>query len=118
MKRLSEVLARFITRRPWWLLLIILLISGAAAPGITMLKSETGFDALVSPGSEIAQANSRYEEQFGGEPLIVLLEGQLEDIFSAYNLTILYEFEQEFANDERYRTIISPLTLLQAAIEE
>jgi len=118
MKRFSEALARFITRRSWWLLLIVLLVSGAAAPGITMLKSDTGFDALVSPSSEIAQANSRYEEQFGGEPLVVLLEGQLEDIFSADNLAILYQFEQEFANDERFRTIIGPLTLLQAAIEE
>ncbi len=118
MKRLSEALARFIARRPWWLLIIVLLVSGAAVPGITMLKSETGFDALVSPSSEIAQTNSRYEEQFGAEPIAVLLEGQLEDIFSAGNLTILYQFEQEFSNDERFRAIISPLTLLQIAIEE
>ncbi len=118
MKRLSEALARFIERRPWWLLLIVVLLSGAAVPGINMLDSETGFDALVSPSSEIAQGNSRYEEQFGGEPIAVLLEGQLEDIFSGYNLTILYEFEQEFSNDERYRSILSPITLLQTAIKE
>lgn len=118
MKRLSEALARFIERRSWWLLLIVLLISAAAAPGINMLDSETGFDALVSPSSEIAQDNSRYEEQFGAEPIAVLLKGQLEDIFSGTNLAILYEFEQEFSNDGRYRSIISPLTLLQTAIEE
>lgn len=118
MKRLTEALARFIERHPWWLLLIVLLVSGAAIPGVTMLKSETGFDALVSPGSEIAQDNSRYEEQFGGEPITILLEGSLEDIFSTDNLAVLDQFEQQFSADERYRSIISPLTVLQAAIDE
>jgi len=118
MKRFSEALARFVERRSWWLLLIVLLVSGAAVPGLTLLKSETGFDALVSPSSEIAQGNSRYEEQFGGDSIAVLLEGQLEDIFSVANLATLDQFEQQFSSDERYRSIIGPLTLLEAAIEE
>jgi len=117
MKRFSEALARFIKRRPWWILIIVLVLMGAAAPGVTLLDSETGFDALVSPNSEIAQDNSRYEEQFGGEPITVLLEGKLEDIFSSHSLAILSKFEQEFSDDERYRSILSPLTLLQIAIE-
>jgi len=117
-KRLTEALARFIERHPWWLLLIVLLVSGAAIPGATMLESETGFDALVSSGSEIAQDNSRYEEQFGGEPITILLEGSLEDIFSTDNLAVLDQFEQQFSADERYRSIISPLTVLRAAMEE
>jgi len=83
-----------------------------------MLKTETGFNALVSSDSEISQDNSRYKEQFGGEPITILLEGQLDDIFSAENLAIMSDFEQEFSYDERYRAIIGPQTLLQTAIEE
>jgi hypothetical protein len=90
----------------------------AAAPGITMLKTETGFNALVSPDSEISQGNSRYEEQFGGEPITILLEGKLDDIFSAENLVIMSDFKQEFSYDERYCAVIGPITLLQMAIEE
>jgi len=118
MKRITEALARFVLRRSWWLLLTVLLLSGAVIPGATMLNSETGFDALVSPSSEIAQDNTRYEEQFGGDPITVLLGGSLDDIFSTDNLAVLSKFEQQFSADGRYRYIISPLTVLDAAMEE
>ena len=118
MKRLSESIARFVERRPWWLIIVAIVLTAATVPGITMLKTETGFNALVSSDSEISQDNSRYKEQFGGEPITILLEGQLDDIFSAENLAIMSDFEQEFSYDERYRAIIGPQTLLQTAIEE
>ena len=118
MKRLSEALARFIERRPWWLVIVAAVLAAAAVPGITMLKMETGFSALVSSGSEISLDNSRYEEQFGGEPITVLLDGHLDDIFSTDNLSILSEFEQEFSYDERCCAVIGPTTLLKTAVEE
>ena len=118
MKRLSEALARFIERRPWWLVIVATVLAAAAVPGITMLKMETGFSALVSSGSEISLDNSRYEEQFGGEPITILLDGHLDDIFSTDNLSILSEFEQEFSYDERCCAVIGPTTLLKTAIEE
>ena len=118
MRRFSEALARFIERRPWWLVVIAVVLAAAAAPGITMLKSETGFNSLVSSDSEILQNNLSYEEQFGGEPITILLTGQIDDIFSVDNLAALSEFEQEFSIGPRYRAILSPLTILQAAIGE
>lgn len=118
MKRITEALARFVLRRSWWLLLIVLLLSGAAIPGATMLTPDTGFDALVSPSSEISRDNARYEEKFGGDPITVLLEGDLDAIFSTANLAVLAEFEQQVSADGRYRSIISPLTVLEAAIDE
>jgi hydrophobe/amphiphile efflux-3 (HAE3) family protein len=117
-KRISEAVARFIEHRPWWVVIVAILLAGAIVPGVTILKTETGFSALVSSSSEISLDNSRYEEQFGGDPIVILLNGQLDDIFSPGNLSILSEFEQELAQDERYRSVIGPLTLLQAAVEE
>jgi len=90
----------------------------AAVPGVTMLETETGFEAFVSPDSKISQDNLRYQAQFGGEPITIQLAGQLDDIFSAGNLAILAEFEEKFTSDERYRAINSPITLLQIAREE
>ncbi len=118
MKRVSEALARFILRYSWWLLLAVLLACGAAVPGATMLTPDTGFDALVSPSSDLAQDNARYEEQFGGDSITVLLEGSLDDIFSTDNLATLDRFEQQFSADARYRSILSPLTVLRGAMAE
>jgi len=117
-KRLSKALARFIERRPWWIVILAIVLVAIAVPGITMLRTETGFNALVSPDSEISQDNSRYEAQFGGEPITILLSGQLDDIFSAGNLAILFDFEREFSSDTRYRAITGPVNLLQIALEE
>jgi hydrophobe/amphiphile efflux-3 (HAE3) family protein len=118
MRRISEALARFIERWPWLFIVVAVLLSAAAAPGITMLKTDTGFDALVSSEAKIAKDNTRYQAQFGGESITVLLSGQLEDIFSAGNRDILARFEQQFSHDERYRAINSPLMLLQTAVTE
>jgi hydrophobe/amphiphile efflux-3 (HAE3) family protein len=117
-RRTLEKLAKFIRRRAWWLIAAIVVISAAVAPGITMIETESGFNALVSSGSQIFEDNARYEEQFGDEPITILLSGQLDDIFSSDNLAILDEFEQEFSQDERYQSILSPTTVLQLAAAE
>ena len=48
MKRSTEAIARFIERKPWWLVIVAIVLATAVIPGITMLKTETGFNALVS----------------------------------------------------------------------
>lgn len=118
MRRFSEALARFIKGHPWWMVFITVVLVAAAVPGITMLKSETGFNSMVSTDSELWQDTLLYEEQFGGEPITILLTGDIEDIFSSDNLAVLSEFEQQFSADTRYRAILGPLTILQAAIAE
>jgi predicted RND superfamily exporter protein len=87
-------------------------LTAAAVPGITMLDAETGYNTLVSSHSQIFQDNARYEEQFGGEPITVLITGQLEDIFSADNLAILGEFEQDISQDPHYLSTLSPFTVI------
>ena len=86
-----------------------MVFTAAAIPGIILLNTETGFNTLVSPRSEVYQDNIRYEEQFGGEPITVLLTGQLGDIFAPDNLAILNGFNQSFSQDQRYRSIVGPL---------
>jgi hydrophobe/amphiphile efflux-3 (HAE3) family protein len=118
MKRFTAALARFIGRWPWLILALALVLSVAAVPGITMLEMETGFAALVSPDSSLWQDTSRYEAEFGGDPITILLTGDIDDIFSTANLATLADFEREFSADQRYLVINSPQTVLELARQE
>ena len=118
MKKISQGLARFIERRPWLFIILAVLISAAVAPGLTMLETETGFSTIVSPEAKIWQDNTRYEEQFGGESIIILLEGEINTVFSEDNLAALYDFEQAISQDARYRAVSSPAGMLMAAQQQ
>jgi hypothetical protein len=114
-KRFSEILARFVTRRPWLLIALAVILSASLAPGIALLKTESGYDTLISSSSRIFLDNERYEEQFGGSSMVVLLSGSLDDVFSPANLATLRQFEQEIADDDRFLSVMSPLTLIDLA---
>lgn len=118
LKRVPEKLAKFTRHRAWWLIAVIVILSAVLAPGIAMMETESGFGALVSSDSQIFKDNARYEEQFGAEPITILLNGQLDTILSTGNLVILNDFEQEFSQDNRFRSILSPVTVLQIAATE
>jgi hydrophobe/amphiphile efflux-3 (HAE3) family protein len=118
MKRFSRAVGRFIRRWPWLIIILAVLISSAAVPGVTRLETDTGFNAFVSPDAPISQDDSRYQAEFGGESIVVLINGQLEDVFSAYNLGVLADFEQLITLDERCVSVAGPISVLQAAWNE
>jgi hydrophobe/amphiphile efflux-3 (HAE3) family protein len=118
MRNISEKLARFIERHPLWYVVIAVVIAAAAIPGLTMLKTETGFSALVSKDADISVNNARYQEQFGGESINVLFTGQLDDLFSQQNLAALAQFEQIVSDDDTFISINSPLDVLRLAVSE
>jgi len=118
MKKVSAALGRFISRWPWLIIILVVLISAAAVPGVTMLEKDTGFNAFISPDDKIARDNARYQAEFGGETVVILLTGQLEDIFTAQNLGVLAELERSIYLDERYISVYSPVSVLRATWEE
>jgi hydrophobe/amphiphile efflux-3 (HAE3) family protein len=118
MRNISEKLARFIERHPLWYVVIAVIITAAAIPGLTMLKTETGFSALVSKDADISINNARYQEQFGGEPINVLFTGQLDDLLSTQNLAALAQFEQIVSDEDTFISINSPLDVLRLAVSE
>jgi hydrophobe/amphiphile efflux-3 (HAE3) family protein len=120
MSKFPRKVAIFVERRPLWLILAAVILTIIFAPGITLLQTSTGFDTLVSPDAPVFHNTSIYEEQFGGEPIAVLLTGELEAIFSTGNLAIFDEFEATFSPgyDDRVHSVLTPATILQLAAAE
>jgi len=116
MNKFSSFLARLIESRPWWFVAVAIILTAGSIPGILMLKTETGFNMLVEPDAAIYQSNMRYQEQFGGESIIILLTGELDDTFSCENLEILDKFERDLSGNRYYLSLTSPATILNEAV--
>ncbi len=118
MKKRLQKLIESIEYRPWWFIVVAVLLTVVAVPGILRLETATGMETLVSSDAQVFQDTRRHNAEFGSEPVVVFLEGELEDIFSPTNLLILAELEDKIAENGRYHSILGPVTVLQLAIEE
>jgi hydrophobe/amphiphile efflux-3 (HAE3) family protein len=109
LKRIPEIVARFVQGRPWLFIGIIIAISIAAVPGITMLKTDSGYESMVSSDSSVFRDSERFEEQFGGDSITVLFTGDTDNVLSGQGLSILQEFQHTFASDSRILSILTPI---------
>ena len=118
MKRISNAIGRFIQRWPWLIIVVVIIISSAAVPGVTLLKIDTGYSSFISPDSSIANTNVRYQTDFGGQTITVLITGKIDDILNTYDLEVMVDFEKFINQDTRYMAIYGPISVLEAAWEE
>jgi hydrophobe/amphiphile efflux-3 (HAE3) family protein len=110
--------ASLITSHPWLVLLTCCALTVVLAPGILLIEIETGQENLLPEDSSVRTQNEAYQEQFGGDTMQLLLEGDREDILAADNLRLMQELEAELAQDDRYLAVYSPATYLQLAADQ
>ncbi|MDI6856832.1 MAG: hydrophobe/amphiphile efflux-3 (HAE3) family transporter [Dehalococcoidia bacterium] len=88
------------------------------ALGIPRIHFKTGQDTLLPANSKVYQDNLRYQNQFGGDPMLVLFEGDVLRLFEPSNLSKLEELEGSINADSRYFSVVSPLTVVQTGLEQ
>lgn len=129
MKTVWLACAEVVRARYLWVLALCLLVTVALAFGIPRLEFKTSQDVLVSPSSEVYQDNLRYQRQFGGEPIIVLFEGDLLQLFASPNVEELAALEEELRqfvpsgpdgpgsgeDGALFHAVLGPLTTLRFA---
>jgi uncharacterized protein len=81
-------------RWPWLLIAPIVLLTGAAIFAATRLDTSAGTDTLVSKGSPEFRATQRFHEDFGDEPVIVLVKEDLRKLILTNDLEPLFELEE------------------------
>jgi hydrophobe/amphiphile efflux-3 (HAE3) family protein len=100
--------ARVLVRRP----LVVLVITLAATVGLSLgllgIEFRTSQDTLVSAGSQVYRDNSRYQDQFGGESMLVLLTGDPVDLFTTENIGSLQQLETDLRATEGVETVVGP----------
>lgn len=84
--------------------------------GLGRLEFSTGQDTLLSPGSDVYKDNLRYQEAFGGDPIILLLEGDVMSLFGEPNRSRLRAFESEILAMADVHSVVSPLTVVDLGV--
>ena len=104
----------------WYLVAVaVLLISGVLVLGVRQLEFATGQDSYLNPESQIALDNVQFQDDFGGETVIILLtasegsDATIEDLFEGENLATLEQLNEDLADIDEAYAVVTPLTALQ-----
>lgn len=105
--------------RRWQIVAIIaLVVTVVLALGLRQLNFATGQDSYLNPASQVAIDNVEFQDNFGGETVIMLFtasEGSgadVSDLFEGGNLSELQRLNSELAEVAGVYAVITPLTSL------
>jgi hypothetical protein len=118
MRRIWEGIGTLVARRP----ARVLLVTGAAiavlGAGLVRLDFVTDQATLVEPGSQVYEDNARFQEAFGGEPMLVLLTGDIRAMASGEGLAQLTALESELRDTGEFAAVVGPATAMEFAVAQ
>ena len=115
MDRLWKHASSIVTRHPVRLLVAAALGIGLLALGLPRLEFVTGQDTMVDPGSRVFRTNARYQATFGGEPMLVLLTGDIRAMSTGQARASLATLERDLRRTHEFATVVGPATALDFA---
>jgi predicted RND superfamily exporter protein len=102
-------------RRAAAVAVVVLVLSALAA---TQLGSASPERLLVHSGSDVGAATIAQERAFGGEPIVVDLNGDVDTTLAPANLEALLRLERRIGRLAGVRTVIGPGTFVDQAVEQ
>lgn len=85
-------------KRPIRFIFTVLVALGILAIGVTYVSLNTGNDTLISDKEKAYLDNEYYQESFGGDPIILLIES--EGAFNLSSIELINELDEKLANLE------------------
>lgn len=106
-KRLAELIRNFPVQSIFITAVIIVLL----ALGVTQIFMATGNDTLVKTSSNVYQNNKMFEEEFGGESIIVLYESDY--LLTPEHFAHMKGLENTLQSSDSLYSILSPVMLVE-----
>lgn len=92
---------------------VLALLVAVLVPGLLRVEVETGVDEFVPAGDPVARATSEMAGQFGGDPVVVLIESaKARELLLKENLPALLQLEGELAALPHVKAVYGPGTVL------
>lgn len=110
--------ARLIRRRVAWLTAAVVVLTVVLAGGLPRLEFDSSQKTMVPNTSQVYLDNLKYQSSFGGELMVVVLDGDVRQLFTPRNRAALAAIESEITGSGRFSTIIGPDTAMEFAHRE
>lgn len=92
---------------------VLALLAAVLVPGLLRVEVETGVDEFVPADDPVARATSAMAGQFGGDPVVVLVESaEPRELLLKENLPALLQLEGELAALPHVKAVYGPGTVL------
>ena len=118
MNKLFFKIGRLIEKSPFKVLLTSLLIFAVLITGAIKVNMATGNETLVKSDSDAYISNHNMEEVFGGDAIMVLLNGNSSDLFSNENIEKLWNVEQRLKYEEGIYSLMSPASIVHQVTDK
>jgi hydrophobe/amphiphile efflux-3 (HAE3) family protein len=115
MRALWTSLSGVVTRYPGRLLAVVAAVVALLAVGLTQLEFQTGQNTMVDPGSDVYRDDERYQSTFGGEPMYVLLTGDIATMSTGPALAEIRALEEDLRATGEFPAVVGPATALDFA---
>jgi len=99
-------------------LVAVLVATAVLAVGITGLAFDTSQNGLIGKSSKVAIDNVRYQKAFGGEAMLVLESGPVEQLFTPANLGQQRRLEARLRATGQFSSVIGPVDALEFAANQ
>jgi hydrophobe/amphiphile efflux-3 (HAE3) family protein len=116
--KIAKLLGKIVERRALAILIVALALTALAGLSVSNISLLTTQEAFVSPESEAFLGYQAYDKAFGGDSLMILIPGTLEELTSTEALDGYALLEERLGADPMIRSVVSPLTLLRPLAAE
>jgi len=116
--RIWLAVAAIVRRWYFWIVVAFLALTAVSLLGISRISFKTGQDTIVPASSRVYQDNLRYQASFGGDPILVLFEGDIRRLFQPANIKAIQDLESALLATGDLESVVSPLDVLQFAKDQ
>ena len=112
MEKLFSKIGSRIEKAPFKILFLTIIIFAIMITGAIKVNMATGGETLVKTDNDAYISNYAMEQEFGGDAIIVLLEGEQEDLLRLDNMEKMWNVEERLKYNEGIFTFMSPASIV------
>ena len=112
MNKIFSKIGERIEKTPFKTLFITMIVFAVMVTGAIKINMATGSETLVKTDNQAYISNYAMENEFGGDAIMVLLEGDQDELLRLENMEKMWNVEERFKYNEGIFTIMSPASIV------